>query len=69
MTDWQAQRHSRRDVLRLAAGGGAAALLAACGLDGGDAPAAEPGDEAAAIPAGADPRDARGWSSRRGTHG
>ena len=55
MTDRQPQRHSRRDVLRLAAGGGAAALLAACGLDGGDAPAAEPGDEAAAIPAGPTP--------------
>ena len=55
MTDLQAQRRSRRDVLRLAAGGGAAVLLAACGLDGGDAPAAEPGDEAAAIPAGPTP--------------
>ena len=44
-------RHSRRDVLRLAAGGGAAALFAACGLDGGDAPA-EAGDAAEAVPAG-----------------
>ena len=52
MTDRPAQRHSRRDVLRLAAGGGAAALLAACGLDGGDAPVADPGDEAAALPTG-----------------
>jgi hypothetical protein len=50
MPDWPAALGSRRDVLRLAAGGAAVTLLASCGLDGGDAPA-EAGDAYEAVPA------------------